>query len=338
MYTLKTNIKSLAFCILAQALLLLPAFSAMAEEVVLTARITPETVPFGGEFKIIIEVERDADDAVVFPREIPQNEKTRPIKKPKRSLSKTEAPKGRVTETLEISMLALDFEEVKTPALVLKDKKGNALEVAPLTVKVEAPKEEAPNDQAQKPKTNEALPFEPERADAFAFTAEQDWRLPIAFLCFFLLGLLVFALRFIMSRLPEKKEAPAQEVVVKEDPAHVQALRRLDTLLGDKLLEDKKIEPFVTRLMNEVLRFYIGKRFALRAEQSTTRELAELLLEADHANTDAAKLREILNQADLVKFARADLQAGVAKDMATSVRAFIESTKVIATEPKEGAA
>ncbi len=110
-------------------------------------------------------------------------------------------------------------------------------------------------------------------------------------------------------------------------PAHELALRRLDALLAQGLIERGSIKPFYERA-SHILRQYIEDRFGLHAPERTTEEfLNESRASALLTEGDVALLERFLEHCDLVKFAKLPAtpeQAGLA---VATVRDFIERTR-----------
>jgi hypothetical protein len=120
--------------------------------------------------------------------------------------------------------------------------------------------------------------------------------------------------------------------IAPERPAHVVALERLDALLAEGLLARGEVNRFVERLMDEVLRDYLERRYRVEAGKRTTSELSQDLLSVSAPGLDLDVVRGLLDDADLVKFARADLAADVAHGMASRLRVLIEQTAERAEE------
>ncbi len=88
------------------------------------------------------------------------------------------------------------------------------------------------------------------------------------------------------------------------EPPYVIALRELDRLKKDKLWQKNKMKPFHTRL-TDILRNYLEGRYDIKAmEHTTTETLSSLKGSGFNDNRLFSKLKEILDLADLVKFAK----------------------------------
>ena len=90
------------------------------------------------------------------------------------------------------------------------------------------------------------------------------------------------------------------------EPAHVVAFRELDRLKEKKLWESGQVKSFYTRL-TEISRHYIERQYGIPAMERTTEEILEAFR---RSNTEDPlldeMLKELLQLADLVKFAKED--------------------------------
>lgn len=305
-------------------------------------------VPFAVPFDLVIVLERAEGERIEIPASLPETKEVRPAGRPRRERA-TSGP-GRVNERILIPMIALDTEGTKTPALVLRAPGGGRIEIPSLDIDVVDP--DAPAEDPEKagaPKGSGALAptsgaavdgaaavqgaaaptaaVEPAKRSFFYNIADaRPWAV-ISTLVASILALL--ASLWIERRrnfaVPVAKIADPVETEV-QTPAHTRALERLDALLKGPLLQSGNVEAFVAELMNAVLREYLEERFDLMAESQTTRELAEDLLQVGHPGLDVSTVRTLLENADLVKFARADLGREVAHQMAKDVRRLIVAT------------
>jgi hypothetical protein len=111
------------------------------------------------------------------------------------------------------------------------------------------------------------------------------------------------------------------------DPAHVIALRMLEQLKAEKLWEQGLTKHYYTRL-TEILRQYLDNRFSICSLELTSQEtLAELKKSGFRDEASYNILREVLTEADLVKFAKyAPLPDENERNFSLS-REFVEHTK-----------
>lgn len=90
---------------------------------------------------------------------------------------------------------------------------------------------------------------------------------------------------------------------VRQDPAHIVALRKLDSFRGSKMWTPEKQKMFYSGV-TDALREYISSRYGISALEMTTAEIF-----ADMKNSDVPKellteVKELFERADFVKFAK----------------------------------
>lgn len=122
---------------------------------------------------------------------------------------------------------------------------------------------------------------------------------------FLLIAVIIVLIWFLKNR---KKSEETPEVVIIKSPLE-EALESLSTL-DDKLLwQNNEVKKFYSEL-TEIVRTYIEKELKIPALEQTTDELISTLFdfnEVETIDTDKgtiSKLRDLLQEADLVKFAK----------------------------------
>lgn len=108
-------------------------------------------------------------------------------------------------------------------------------------------------------------------------------------------------------------------------PPHVVALEKLDALAADAAWERGEIKAFQTEL-TYVLREYLEARFGINALEATTPEIVRDVQQTPLATAHTAALKEVLETADRVKFAKAVPPVGVHPAALAAVRAFVAAT------------
>lgn len=86
-------------------------------------------------------------------------------------------------------------------------------------------------------------------------------------------------------------------------PAHERAMNALLALKEDKLWQNGQDKEYYTRL-TDILREYIDERFEINAMEMTSSQILESLRKNETTKTVNASLKEILEVADFVKFAK----------------------------------
>lgn len=117
-----------------------------------------------------------------------------------------------------------------------------------------------------------------------------------------LLVLLVVLAVFLIRRYLSRRD----EAVLKREPAHIVALRKLDAYRGDKYWTEDKQKQFYSGV-TDALREYISARYGVSALEMTTRELFVALKDAEMDLTLKTALQKLFETADFVKFAKMTL-------------------------------
>ncbi|PCH97315.1 MAG: hypothetical protein COB85_02810 [Bacteroidetes bacterium] len=124
--------------------------------------------------------------------------------------------------------------------------------------------------------------------------------LPYAITIVAIILLLLLAYRLYKKYMERKKEPEIPEVLISP---YIKALENLKTLENKKLWQNNKVKLYYTEL-TEIVRTYIEESFGIIAMEMTS---DEILASIDHVGiegTTKTKLRQILSQADMVKFAK----------------------------------
>jgi len=103
----------------------------------------------------------------------------------------------------------------------------------------------------------------------------------------------------------KKQEKPLFKPLRPEEPAHITALRELDKLKAQKLWQQKQIKEYYTRI-TYIIRWYIEKRFLIPALEQTSDEILNHIKQISLDDINYSNLEDLLNLADLVKFAKGE--------------------------------
>ena len=114
-----------------------------------------------------------------------------------------------------------------------------------------------------------------------------------------LLVALVFGVIFLIRRFGRKKE----EEMLRREPAHIVALRKLDKYRGDKYWEADKQKIFYSGV-TDALREYIAARYGVGAMEMTSSEIFEGLKDTDVPKELYDEMKALFERADFVKFAK----------------------------------
>jgi len=116
-----------------------------------------------------------------------------------------------------------------------------------------------------------------------------------------------------------------------QEPAYLVAFRQLEEIKAQKLWQSGKVKLFYTAV-TDVLRIYAAARWGIQAMEQTS---AELLDSLKLEQVDKALLEEIndmLQTADLVKFAKYQAGAVENEQAIPVVMHFVQTTMLVATE------
>ena len=118
-----------------------------------------------------------------------------------------------------------------------------------------------------------------------------------------LIGTLVLALVWMYR---QHRRDPEIFSIRPQEPAHIVAFRELDRLKEKKLWESGQVKLFYTRL-TEISRHYIERQYGIPAMERTTEEILEAFRRSNTEDPVLDEmLKELLELADLVKFAKED--------------------------------
>jgi hypothetical protein len=143
----------------------------------------------------------------------------------------------------------------------------------------------------------------------------------------YILGTMLLLAIIVLLLTRKKKTAPVVFSKPKPKiPPHIRALAALENLKKEKLWQQGFIKDYYSKL-TEIVREYVEERFDVPAFESTTWETLHLIQKKEIQNETKALLKELLELADLVKFAKfKPLPQEHEHFMGVSVK-FVETTK-----------
>lgn len=150
------------------------------------------------------------------------------------------------------------------------------------------------------------------------------------------LALLILLVLYLRKR---KKEEPVPVPQVVELLPHELAIQQLEELERQQMWQSGQVKGYHSAL-TYIVREYLEKRYGIQALEQTTDEILAQLLQQDFDLSLAQKLGDVLQTADLVKFAKAQPTAEFHEQAMVYARAFILETKPVAptatdlTQPK----
>lgn len=143
------------------------------------------------------------------------------------------------------------------------------------------------------------------------------WILISSLTIFIIAGVLVYFLL---------KTAKAQKILA-APKAHEIAYRALDSLKESDLLKNGLVSEYFFRL-SLIVRQYLENRFYLRAPEMTTEEFLQAMKESDKLSSQIKSLlKDFLQQADMVKFAKYGPTAAEILGAFNAARRLVDETK-----------
>ena len=118
-------------------------------------------------------------------------------------------------------------------------------------------------------------------------------------------------------------------------PAHEIALESLRILKGKKLIENNQVDRYYTAL-SKILREYIENRYFLKALEMTTTEVLDAIDRAGLYEKIGDGVKEVLNESDLVKFARFIPNKSVGDRLISDTVTMVDNTKIVPVVKKSG--
>ena len=224
---------------------------------------------------------------------------------------------GQIVEKIDYLISTFDTGEYIIPAINIqyrlpKDSLIHSIKTEPISIMVESlnPDEEGEIRDIKAP---------------LAPDADYTRLVMIGGLILLLLLLAIFGFVYIKRRregkslFPQRAEPPR--------PAHLVAVEALDNLMARDLLEQNKVKEFYIEL-SEIVRTYINGRYFIDALEMTTMELIEQMKIENIDHDPVEKNQEILELADLVKFAKYKPLEKVSLRAVKMAREMIEITKI----------
>jgi len=120
-----------------------------------------------------------------------------------------------------------------------------------------------------------------------------------------------------------------------KEPAHVIALRELEHIKQEKLWQKGEVKTFHSHL-TDVLRDYIEDRYGIPAPEQITSEILQSLQSVELPDDKVLwKIQQVLEQADLVKFAKMEPLPDENDLALKNAYLFVNQTKFEAPKPAE---
>lgn len=152
-----------------------------------------------------------------------------------------------------------------------------------------------------------------------------EWTFAILGWCLFL-WVLIILLGYLLALLSRQRPMVRKIKVTPPTPPHQVAITAIEALRIEHPTAQEEQKEYFVRLTN-VLRNYIEERFAFNAMEMTTTEIITHLRQAN-APVALNELREVLDTADLVKFARYETSMVESDRTLLQAANYIQTTKL----------
>ncbi len=285
------------------------------QEIKLNTALEHDSIWLGDQINLLIVVEQTAGTKIEFPQLPDSILKVEILNKSKIDTSKLEGTRIQLKQTYLIT--CFDSGAHFIPPFVFKARKEgsiDSLKSNSLTLFVKMP----PVDLKKGP-VDLKKPF----SAPVTLKEIAPWLLGII-----LIGAVLFLIIYALSR--RKKNKPLfQRPPKPKIPAHIIALQELDKLKGEELWQHEKVKDYYTRL-TDIVRVYIEERFTIAAMEQTTFEILTSF-KAKESQVDpkaVIELKEILEVADLVKFAKFTPLPDENHKMLSNAYLFVNETTV----------
>jgi hypothetical protein len=297
------------------SLFFLTLIVADGQEIKLRTALEHDSIWLGDQIKLMIVAEQTAGSKIEFPQLPDSIQKIEILKKSKIDTSKIDGTRIQLKQTYLVT--CFDSGAHYIPPFYFRFKTGDrtdSLRSNDLTLFVKFP----PVDLKRGP-ADIKKPF----AAPVTLKEIAPWLLGII-----LIAAIVFLVIYAISR--RRKNRPLFQRPPKPKlPPHIIALQELDKLKTEQLWEHEKVKDYYTRL-TDIIRVYIEDRFMMAAMEQTTFEILSgfKIKESPIDNKSYDDLREILELADYVKFAKLTPLPDENHKVLSNAYLFVKETKV----------
>lgn len=308
--------------------LLLSALAAAAQRPGVHAFIEPDSIGIGDRFTYSITVDRDLVQVVEFPVFAPQDDASGIELVEELPVDTLRRDGRRLSLRKRYRMAAFEEGIVDMgPAKVLYADK-NILDTlyAPdtLLLRVGTFQIDSSSPSIYEIKPQKTLPFRLGEVSGYI-----GWSL---------LGLLLLAAAAVVAWRLYRRYGDRIGGIFRPEPPlppHVVAIRALEALHNQKLWQNNRHKAYYSGL-TDILRTYIAGRWGLGAMEMTSDEILAAMRTQELSAKSASDLSQVLADADLVKFAKAQPDAEQNESDYLKVFYFVEETKQQEEQPEGG--
>jgi len=297
------------------SVLFLSLFLVNGQEIKVKTALEHDSIWLGDQIKLLIVVEQPAGTKIQFPQLPDSIQKIEILNKSKIDTSKLDGTRIQLKQTYLVTCFDSGAHYIPPFKFVLK--RGistDSLKSNDLRLFVKLP----PVD-LKKPPADIKKPF----TAPVTLKEIAPWLLGII-----LIGAIVFLVIYAISRYKRNKPL-FQRPPKPKLPPHVIALQELDKLKGEELWQHEKVKDYYTRL-TDIVRIYIEDRFRISAMEQTTFEILSDFKskETEVDKKSVTELKEILELADFVKFAKLTPLPDENHKMLSNAYLFVKETTV----------
>ncbi|MET0342932.1 MAG: BatD family protein [Polyangiales bacterium] len=276
----------------------------------LDVKLARDEIAVGELAELTITIDAPTGAEVAFPEQ-----PLGPLEQVKRDVT-TREENGRTITTFALGLLALEPGEVTIPALDLRVIGQNG-ELEHL--RSDAKKVTVSSRIANEPNA------EPKPATAPVVVVQDDYTLAWVGLAVFGAALVALTTLYV-SRWLKARPKPPVPLPPPRPPWEI-ALEELSVLAGQKtqLLAEERGEVFVDRV-SDTLRAYLGRRYGFDGLESTTAEVVTTLEQIRPDKLSLSGVSLLLEQCDLVKFARATPDEEQCEDLFNGALGLVRAT------------
>lgn len=255
--------------------------------------VSTDSLMIGEQITYTLKI--DADSEITFILPSIQDTLSKPLEVLSQMSSDTTVSGDRTVVDLNYMITSFESGSLILPSQEVVYRRGGVVDTArsmPLIINVYDPVVDT---------TQQIKPIKPPINTPLNFKELLPW-LAAGLGAFLIVGTVVW----LIVRYLRRKKDPEKYIHKALEPAHVLAFRELDKLKEDKLWARGEVKLYYTRLTG-ITRQYIERQYDIPAMESTTDEILQAF---QRANTDDQLLddilKELLELADLVKFAKED--------------------------------
>jgi len=308
------QIKLLTYYFSLMLIMLLSSIQTKAQEV--TAKIDRDTIKIGEQIKYTITAKVKPEDVITFP----EGQTFTPLEMVEAfKIDTTQLePKKILSKTYALTQFDSGSYVISQQTLKLND---DFLQTDTIRVKV--------NDVAVDTTKQKLFPIKT------YIDIEKPFEIS-SWLWWVIFGVLIIvALAYVILKFKNKKDKKKRRI-----PPYQKALQSLQELDNSKLIEDRNLKEYYSKL-TEISRRYLEEKVEIRALEYTSNELVAELenrrrsqnLEVSHELVEDFK--KVLQRADLAKFAKSAPDVITAKSDRKNIETFTNSMQTAIPEPTE---